>query len=229
MNRQYVIDNDLVAGYLRDELSPEERAKFEVFYIDDQDTLDEIEVLSSVTKHLATADKVEASTGGSVVRPLSRRGRPMQAETQVPVSWLWPLATAAALVVGVGVGIATRPSNGPDSVPSLASAALVHVELVRGSDQPVFLIPADRESVLLQVAVGTQESAYRLTLVDGRGQVLSSAALKPDPYGDVAVAVQPRTLTMDYYELQAVGLDTGKRVLSAAIELSRDMGSFPAD
>lgn len=52
MNRRHVIENDIVIRYLRGALSEEEQAAFEIFYLDDQETLDELEIMLSLAEHL---------------------------------------------------------------------------------------------------------------------------------------------------------------------------------
>ena len=44
MDRTYVAENNIIERYLMNKLSPDERDEFEQFYLDDPQTLDELEM-----------------------------------------------------------------------------------------------------------------------------------------------------------------------------------------
>lgn len=234
MNRQYVIDHDIVGRYLRHELSEAERDEFEIFYLDDPETLDELEALASLQRELAATpgtaapdsrtpadDAAEDSatplqtsaTGCNVVTLPDRPQRAGNSLTHA-MNWLWPLATAAALVVGIGLG-ARLGSDGSAPL-GLRSASVLHVEVMRGADQPTFILP-DGDSVLIKVAVGHQESSYQLRLTGAGGFEQVSESLAPDEYGDVGVLVQASSLPTGPMQLLAIGRESGRVVLSAPL------------
>lgn len=227
MNRQYIVDNDLVARYLRGELGDDERTRFEIFFLDDQETLDEIEALSALADHLGPgAPNATASHGVGERLDSVRYGT--SAAKRAPSAmalgrqWLWPYATAASLVLGVAIGMVTRPALEHREAAVLTGASMVNIEASRRAGKPVIAIPAANQSAILQIAVGTEESAYRLTLTGTDGVAISSAALSPNSYGDVIVVVQPGSFARGPYTLEATGLDTLQSVLSAEIRFAQD-------
>ena len=234
MNRQYVIDNDLVSRYLRQELSEAEREAFEIFYLDDQDTLDELEALSSLDRTLGTGTSADVAAEDAPTAPpapssnVTRLPTAEERRTSKPptpaFTWLWPLATAAALVIGVAIGITTGRSPQAGSAATLQSATVVHIELMRSSEQPVFAIPTDGDSVLLKVAVGGHDSTYRLSLAGPNGQSLRSGSLRADVYGEVSVLLPIGALTSGDYQLQAIDVNSGQTAMSATLRLGTQSG-----
>ena len=52
MNRQTVIEQQLVDRYVRNKLSEEQAAEFEAFYMDDEETLDDLETLAQLQQSM---------------------------------------------------------------------------------------------------------------------------------------------------------------------------------
>lgn len=247
MNRQYVIDHDIVGRYLRHELSEAERDEFEIFYLHDPETLDELEALASLQRELASqpgSDSAESSAAFGAPAPtapedtsaatqseaapskvvaLPERPQRVQAPPPGGMNWLWPLATAAALVVGVAIGLASRQAARIS--PTLGAATVLHIERMRGSEDPEFVVPANGEAVLLKVSVGTAESTYHVSLTSTDGVALNSEPLRPDAYGEVGVMLLPDQLPQGNYRLQASGADSGELVLAAKLRLGTTAGS----
>lgn len=229
MNRQYVVDNDLVARYLRGELADAERTDFEIFYLDDQDTLDEIEALSALADQIGPGAS-SAADSNSVTEPtdsvhyVTPAGKRAPSARSVGRQWLWPYATAASLVLGVAIGIATGPALEKRIAPELTGATLVSIEATRSSGVPVFVVPIKNRSAVLQVAVGSEESAYRLTLTGADGVAISSEVLTPNAYGDVVLVVRLGNFAHGSYALEATGLDSLGSVLSAEIRFAEEDG-----
>lgn len=62
MDRKYIADNNVIERYLMDKLTPEERDEFEQFYLDDPETLGELETARRLRDGLkGTNDGTEAT------------------------------------------------------------------------------------------------------------------------------------------------------------------------
>lgn len=222
MHRQYIIDNDIVARYVKNELGDDERAAFEIFYLDDDDTLDELETLAAIENGLGVGSSNHLREESDAEPHSDEPSKRVATVTKLPRRqiWLLPVATAAALVVGIAVGTnLDRPDPNPMGA-VLHSAVLVDFENVRGANDPNVEISSSNARLMLRVAVGSGESAYRLSLTGESDAELTSEPLFPDKHGDVAVVLEPQTLARGSYQLVATGVDSGETVLSAVIRVN---------
>lgn len=221
MNRQFVIDNDIVARYIRKELNDEELTAFEVFYLNDEETLDELEVMSAVEGHLGTGSAPQPTEKIDSDREISEDKAAYSVDVinpAKPKKWFWPVSTAAALLVGIGFGSALSPSRSTGPEPALPGATIVNIEMLRGSEDLVVEVPKVSGSVVLRVAVGTAESAYQVSLTRADGERLTSEVLSADAYGEVVIVMTSKIAADGPYELVAIGADSGESVLSATVQ-----------
>lgn len=180
MNRDYVVKHNLVERYLRNELSDDEVADFEAFYMDDPETLDELEAAQIL---LSQKKMPEAVKGESVVPgDFSPRGGAPARAGRNPWQWVSG-ALAAALVVAVVFPDRDQPTpigNTQDLVFDLTRSS--------GLDSSKINIHSEIGAVVLRVAVAEATSPYTLKLSSENGAVLVTG-LVPDGYGEVTAVV----------------------------------------
>lgn len=191
MDRNYVIENQIVDRYLRGDLSDDESAAFEEFYLSDRETLAALELAEKLEiglKDAADHGHLEAT---------SRRGWFVRAVT----SPQWAAAASVLLVFSLGYnGFVQRQSgDGPD----VASPQLIPLIATR-SAAPAAVIPhaPDRWIVLLADPGFDPYDDYRAAVLDQGGKPVSEVAgLKPGYEDLLAVGIAGSSLVPGRYDL----------------------------
>lgn len=223
MDRRYVIEHDIVARYVRGKLEQEESEAFEAFFLEDEATLEELELLSELW-----ADGSRRSTDESLVEPLASPVTPILEARQEPAisaqvnntrRWAVPFAAAASLAVGV-LGGNFVAELAPKTAPS-GSLALLDIATLRSSDVQEVLVPANANYAAFRVAIGAQEGTVDVALERNDESVARVEDLVTDGYGDVIFVVPAGQLTPGIYRVSAVGTESDAVVFETAIKLSR--------
>ena len=205
MDRQYIDDNHIVARYLADQLSEEERVAFEAYYLEHPDVVEEMEAAARFK-----AGMLELQRLGELETPAKRRSASVLpylavaagiaaialvivfvADREPPTSWILaatppiPLAKDhAGLAVASTHQILRTRSSGPDAIIDLPETAqaikleiLPEVEGV-SSKYRVALVRRERGEGQLLAEIGDLSMND-----DGFVQVyLNSARLEPGMY-----------------------------------------------
>ncbi len=182
MDRQTVVAEDLVARYLRGELDEATRNEFEAFYLTDEQTLDELELLGAAwrAEHAGSA-----ATPVELRPPAQPRGRPA-------------LAMAASLGIGLVTGALLFSSEPPptDAVAMAGSAVLLEIGATRSAGaMPSAVLPVDAAVAVLPVAIGRTEGRYDLELTCNEVPVTQLVGLSPDAFGELTIAVPAASLS----------------------------------
>lgn len=202
MNRQYVIDNNLVDRYLFDQLIGDEKTEFETYYLSCAETQDELVVTEKMIQ-------------GFDASSLSGRGRQRYAPlASVPVEPKraperpWQLASvAASLAAFIAIGFNVIGNKAPVfdqtvdiNVPILSLGATRGVGPARLIDLPKFDV---RVAVALDLGLASFPT-YRVELIDQKQNVVWSAdELVPDQHASLTFALPPGLLTAGGFEFVA--------------------------
>ncbi|HEY7638172.1 MAG TPA: hypothetical protein VH814_00505 [Steroidobacteraceae bacterium] len=210
MDRRYIDDNHVVARYLADRLTDEEREAFEAYYLEHPEVVQELEAASRFKAGLMSLrDSGELTT---LLQPEPRR----------PV-WQYVAAAAAVAAVVVGTLLLVRA---PETHPLLAASvdalhqtngatpviASAHAILrTRGSsvDAEIPLPPAGK-AIELRVLPEFTATRYRVRLFrmsadDSLQSVAEVGGLEPAPDTFVEVFVDGARLRPGQYRLAIVG------------------------
>lgn len=198
MDRQYVIENGIVDRYLRGELTSEESIEFEEFYLNDPETLDELEIAEA----LRSGSRVDP-VGEQIDEPAEDNVVPIAAPKPATPRWI-PAALAAAVVFGFGLSVVIAPGPAP-----IGNVRTLDLGATRGAADQTLRIGSHETMVLLRVAVGMSNEALTLTVTSPSGdEVLRVSGLKTDDYGDVTIAVPTSSLPRGLGELRVSGSDS---------------------
>lgn len=195
MDRNYVIENDLVDRYVRGDLSDEESAAFEAFYLSDQETLTELEIAEKLQfglKDAAAQGRLEAS---------SRPGWFVRAVT----SPQW--ATAASILLVLSLGYTGLLQRQLESAPDVAAPQLVPLITTR-SAAPTTVVPQapDGWLVLLVDSGFEPYSDYRAAVLDADGQpIWEVGGLQPGYEDLLAIGVDGSVLRPGRYDVVLQG------------------------
>ena len=149
MDRNYVIENQLVDRYLRDELSEEERAEFESYYLTDPEIFADLEVAQRLMD--AVPERPAASRGGGIGDFLT--------------SPQW--AAAASVLLVCSLAFSGYLSLQRQAAPEWTSTQLVPLYATRSSDALQLARPAAGAWVVLLADPGPEPyDDYRVTITE---------------------------------------------------------------
>ncbi len=176
MNRRDVVENNLVERYLRGELDAEETAQFERFYLDDPETMDEMEsslIMSDYAELLKLPDRHRQSERSSSFW-----------------SWFVPVTTAFAGALIAVVFTAQFFGNNPSPAGNQDALrpAIVYDMVQRRSDASESLTVSNGSgpAVLRFFVPPGVDGQFDLQLTSGQStQTLKD--LSPDASGTIAV------------------------------------------
>jgi len=195
MDRNYVIENQLVDRYLRGDLSGDESTAFEEFYLSDQETLAELELAEKLEVGLKAA-----AEQGRLEKP-SRHDWLVRAVT----SPQWAAAASVLLVLSLGYnGMLQRQL---DSAPNVAAPQLVPLIATRSATPATVISNVSDDWVVLLVDPGFEPySDYRATVLDRDGETLwVVGGLRPGYEDFLAVGVDGTILQPGRYDLVVQG------------------------
>ncbi|MBM0103250.1 hypothetical protein JM946_00775 [Steroidobacter sp. S1-65] len=160
MDREYIDRNHIVARYLADQLTDDEREAFEAYYMEHPEMVREMEATARFKSALATlADRGELST--------LIHSHP----TRRPWQWAALAATVAAIAIGVSYVVRT-PTPRSQMVAHMEALQLpigrmVRIERTRGLTDAEFELPAAGTAIGLQIVADFEASPaeYRVSLL----------------------------------------------------------------
>lgn len=166
MTRHYIQENDIVMKYLRGELSVAQQVEFEQFYLDDPETLDELEAASALRAHLP------------------------QQKTLAVNRWL-SLPTMVGSVVGLALGVALLLPLKRDQEPLVQpNIRTVSIDTNRGAESVIRIDRRPGEAlILLRLPIAAAEDALTLVATRDGKTILETSGLSSDYLGDVTLAV----------------------------------------
>lgn len=195
MDREYVIRHNVVDRYLRGELTPSEQEAFEAFYLDDADTLDELE-----------ASRALGTLPGSARVPASE-----------PRRWN-PRVTLGAVLAGLAIGVAStilfRTEPALDPVRQTLDLATLRGD----DDRPALPIPGEGGLVLLRIALPPEVGAVDVRIDGPGGSLGPPVRMMPDTYGEVTVALHSAQLAPGTYHVRALAPGTGEVLVERALQ-----------
>lgn len=221
MDRKYIDDHHVVARYLADQLTDEERGAFEAYYLANPEILQEMEAAARFKVGLMQLRDARALPAVLQPRPWFRDAR--------------YLAAAAAVAIVV-IGTSFFVARGPAAQPLLARTATTLVDRL-GAPLPVIAthtilrtrstsydaeidVPSAAGSIELQVLpeVEAQPPRYRISLAaikddDSLTEVAVVADLRPNDEGFVPVFLNGARLKPGRYRLLLAG-DAGTSAAS---------------
>jgi hypothetical protein len=197
MDRNYVSENQIVDRYLRDELTEQEQAEFEAFYLSDQETLAELELAEKLQLGL------RASAEQGALPPVARPN-PFRRFITSPQ---WAAAASVLLVVSMaysGFLYIQQQDGGRQANLDVSTPRLVPVFATRGAD--AVPVPRGQDGGWVVLLVDPGFDSYD----DYRAKITESAG------GTVVWEVQQ--LQPGYEELLAIGV-AGSVLRSGAYEI----------
>lgn len=167
MTKQHVQENDTVMKYLRGELSIAEQAEFEQFYLDDPDTLDQLEAASALQMYLP------------------RRTSPIAGRRWFSLPTM--VGSAAGLLLGIALVLPFHKAQGPVVQPNIRT---IVIDTNRGAQSIVRIDRRPGEDlIVLRLPVATSEDDLTLLLSRNGKEILETTGLSSDYLGDVQLAV----------------------------------------
>ncbi len=165
MTREFVEKNEIVLKYLRGDLSLSEKAEFEIFYLNDPATLDELEAVSALRDHL---HQVKPNS------PVSNFG----------FRKIAGVATGAMLAT-----LVLLPFVGDRYTPQ-ANVRTFVIDNNRGAEPSIEIDRLEDENlIVVSVPVAIRADDLSLSLIrDGKTQLIIDN-LRSDFLGDVVVAL----------------------------------------
>ena len=206
MNRDYVVKHNLVERYLRDELSDDEVADFEAFYMDDPETLDELEAAQILLSQKKMSGRVRAPGVGPGDSLAASDGTTRAARNP----WQWVSGVLAAALILVVV----LPSP-PPTQPS--AAQVIYLDSIRGSNPTVDIRKqGTRQRVVFVMDVGINDGLVEVTI--GRGdRVVSTIDLPADALGQIVFTVPGETLAPGSWLITASAADKELRTVELSV------------
>jgi len=180
MDRHYVNEHQIVDRYLRDELTAEEQAEFEAFYLSDQETLAELELAEKLQAGL------QAGAAQGLLPPAVRPNR----FVRIITSPQW--AAAASVLLAVTLVFSGFQYSRQQAVPDFSTPQLVPIYATRGPD-------------VVEVPRG-QEGAWVVLLVDPGFEPYDDYRAKITATPSRAVVWEAQDLEPGYEELLAIGV-----------------------
>lgn len=167
MTRHYIQEHDIVMKYLRGELSIAQQTEFEQFYLDDPETLDQLEAASALQMHLPR--KTPSSAGR----------RWFSLPTMV--------CSAASLLLGIALILPFQIGQGPVVQPNIRT---IVIDSNRGAESVVRIDRRPGEELMvLRLPVATVETDLTLRLTRNGREILETPGLSSDYLGDVVLAL----------------------------------------
>jgi hypothetical protein len=213
MDRRYIDDNHVVARYLADRLTDEEREAFETYFLEHPEVVQELEAAARFKVGL-----MQLRDSGELTQLLQ----------PAPQRRMWPYAAAAAaaavavLVIGTTYLQSQRIAQERDSAHSVAFLSRVNdnspttanvyaILRTRGSAVDAEIrVPPPGEAIELRVLPEFTAPRYRIRLFrmsadDSMERVAELGGLKPEEDTFVPVFVDPARLRRGQYRLAIVG------------------------
>jgi hypothetical protein len=166
MTKHHIQENDIVMKYLRGELSIDQQIEFEQFYLDDPETLDQLEAASALKMHLPRQTSPKA-------------GRWFSLPTMV--------CSAAGVLLGIALILPFQIGQGPAVQPNIRT---IVIDTNRGAESVVRI---DRrpgeELIILRLPVATAEEDLTLLFSRNGEKIMETTGLSSDYLGDVLLAV----------------------------------------
>lgn len=203
MDRNYIDDHNIVARYLADQLSDEERAAFEAYYLQHPEVVQEMEATARFKNGLFALQRKQA------LEPL------LQTAARPPFNMRLAAALAAISITALLVTIAFNALETPTLGTTVAevssrfgtplqTSATYDLIRVRGAsiDQRVVL-PAEPSALRFRVLPDDESSTYRVSLrraQDDR-EIETLESVSPDTEELVTVYVNSAKLSPGLYEL----------------------------
>ncbi len=208
MDRQYIDDHHIVARYLADQLSEEEREAFEAYYLEHPEVVKELETTARFKaglRELQRSGELDALIGGRP-RLLNRN-----------------LLAAAAAVVAVAIGLAfylNRPAAGPllaaapamlrmDGDMQLAVTSTHQIMRTRSTAADATIqLPRTAQAIELEILpeIVGPAADYRVSLTrlggDNEQQLATIGRLSPNENGFIEVYLDSRALEPGSYALK---------------------------
>jgi hypothetical protein len=223
MNRQYIDDQHIVARYLADQLSDDERQAFEAYYLEHPDIVQELEAAARLKIGLAHLGDAGTMPKLTTPRPLSTRHR---------------ILAAAVAIAAVALALAAFMLPPPVPAPVLVSSSTVlhdkrdrplplaathTLQRTRGAAYDAVLdVPTKPHVIALRVLpeTQTQPARYRLVLSmfddsDQAREIASITGLAPEADGFVPVLVNSSRVAAGLYQLTLSG-DAGTSAADAS-------------
>ncbi len=167
MTKHYVKKNDTVMKYLRGELSIAEQAEFEQFYLDDPETLDQLEAASALQMYLP------------------RRTSPVAGRRWFALPTM--VCGAVGLLLGIALVLPFQNAQGPVVQPNIRT---IVIDTNRGAQS---IVRIDRrpgeELIVLRLPIATSEDDLTLLLSRNGEEILETTGLSSDYLGDVQLAL----------------------------------------
>jgi hypothetical protein len=167
MNRRYIEENDIVMKYLRGELAIAQQTEFEQFYLDDPETLDQLEAAMALHAHL-----------------------PGRTSSVAAVRWFslpTIICSAASLLLGIALILPFKFGQEPLVQPNIRT---IVIDTNRGAASMVSVDRRPGEKlIVLRLPLASSEADLTLALSRNGEEVLETSGLSSDYLGDVLVAL----------------------------------------
>lgn len=206
MDRQYIDDNHIVARYLADRLSVEEREAFEAYYLEHPEIVKEMEIAARFKAGLT--DLQRAGELDTLVRGRSRSFNPRL---------LAAAAAAAAVAIAIGFFVnrttSVRPllaatpamleANGAGQLPVAATYRILRTR--SAATDAVVPLPETARALELEILpeVATASESYRVSLArrDGTAdrEIATVEGLAPNENGFIEVYLDSRGVQPGLY------------------------------
>jgi hypothetical protein len=213
MDRNYIDDNHIVARYLADQLSDQEREAFEAYYLEHPDVVQEMEAAARFKVGLA-----QLKDSGELSKILKPRPWFRQERYQA-------LAAGVAIIaIGAFLFINRSPSSQPtlvasatalvdrlgDPLPTLGTYTILRTRSI--SYDTEIELPRAPQTIALRVLpeVESQPARYRITLSsiaddDSLREIAAIGSLSPDADGFVPAYLNSANLSRGRYQLTLSG------------------------
>ena len=188
MDREYIIENQVIERYLQDHLSDDEQAAFEAAYVSSPELLDDLEAASRLQQGLRDLAILEGA------KPSPRQRSRWPAVFRMPQ---YAMAASVALLVSVAlIGTLLQQQNRPADPFNTHIQPLVETRSTPGNGAVNVIQRSDRRShFVLMVDPGfTPYADYRTTVLRQVGG------------GDGSPVWQAEGLTPGYEDMLALGL-----------------------
>ncbi len=208
MDRQYIIEQNIVDQYLMGQLSPSDVDRFEAYYLSCKETLEELETTEKLIKGFAKNTLAEASRGRAKSQAL------MAAAPVARPSRNWA-AMAASLLAAAAIAFGAYTQSQLSDVRQMVASADINFPIISlGATRSVYSartieIPAKPVRIAFALDIGfPQSDNYEVVLKDAEGLVVWSAtALHPDTLDSLTFSLPAGTLSAGKYEFIAAPVD----------------------
>ena len=216
MDKTYVEDNDIAQKYLRGELAPEEAAEFELYFMEDQQMLEQLEIDSALYKH-------SAGVFGELETPGTRKLTKWSGIFQIACG-----AALGALLVALLPSILTKEEKMLDTY---GIAQIEYIEELRSTstervESRSIDLAGETQRVVLAIDTGVITDTLYDVIISresgDEGSIIRARNVSGSDTGELIIDIPVEIITDEIYSLNIYQSDSRELTKAYLLKFSRE-------